>query len=55
MCTRFRVFQSGFVMMQMSGQLKDQHNSKDEVELLEWFEIYRTGRVSRVTPLMLPV
>jgi len=41
------------VMMHILGYLKDHLTKKDKVELLEWFEIYREDRVSRVTPLML--
>ena len=41
------------VMMHLPGFLKDKLNKMDKAELLEWFEIYREDRVTRVTPLML--
>ena len=41
------------VMMHLLGYLKDKLDKKDKAELLDWFEIYREDRVSRVTPLML--
>jgi uncharacterized protein YbgA (DUF1722 family)/uncharacterized protein YbbK (DUF523 family) len=41
------------VMMHILGYLKKHLDKKDKVELLQWFESYREGRVSRITPLIL--
>lgn len=41
------------VMMHILGYLKKQLDKKDKAELLEWFETYRSKRVSRIAPLML--
>lgn len=41
------------VMQHIMGYLKSQLNSQDKKELLDWFEVYRKKRVSRVTPLTL--
>ena len=41
------------VMMHILGYLKNHLNKNEKAELLDWFEIYREKRVSRITPLML--
>ena len=41
------------VMMHILGYLKNHLSKSEKVELLNWFEIYREQRVSRITPLML--
>lgn len=41
------------VLMHMMGYLKQQLDSRDKQELLNWFESYRLQQVDRLTPLVL--